>query len=449
LIRNYKNIVVLGAGESGVGAALLAKHYDYKVFVSDFGEIAENYKSELVNHQIEFEENKHSLEKIFQADLIIKSPGVPEKAAIIAAAREKSITIISEIEFASWFTNAKIISITGSNGKTTTTSLIYHILKNAGFRVGLGGNIGFSFARLALNNDLEYIVLEISSFQLDDIKDFKSHIAILLNITPDHLDRYQYKIENYARSKMKIAENQTNDDYFIYNTDDELITSLLPEVSVKGRKIPFSHKIILDHGSWIENNMIKIYLNQHLKVNIDMNILTLIGTHNRYNTMAASAAALSVGVKDEDLRNALSSFQNIEHRLEFVAKIQGKEFINDSKATNVNSVWYALESMVKPVIWIAGGIDKGNNYEELLPLVKEKVKAIVCLGVDNSKINDFFSPYVEFIFDTASMNEAVEISYKIAQPGDVVLLSPACASFDLFKNYEDRGIQFKEAVRNL
>jgi len=449
MIQGIKNIVVLGAGESGTGAALLAKAKGYHVFVSDLQEIKPQFKKELIDNQIEFEQSNHDLNKILSAGLIIKSPGIPDHVEVIVQAHKADIPVVSEIEFASWFSDSIIISITGSNGKTTTTSLIYHILKTAGYNVGLGGNIGHSFARLVLENKYDYCVLEISSFQLDDIIYFRSHIAILLNITPDHLDRYNYKMENYARSKIKIALNQQSSDYFIYNADDELVIKYLSEINSNGKRIPFTQKFMPETGAFTQNEEIIIKSDNQFKVNIDMNILTLIGTHNRYNSMAASAAAYSLGVKDEDIRNALSGFQNIEHRLEFVAKIQGKEFINDSKATNVNSVWYALESMVKPVVWIVGGVDKGNNYDELLDLVRKKVKAIVCLGVDNSRITDYFSPYFEMIFDSSNMNEAVEIAYKVAVPGDVILLSPACASFDLFKNYEDRGDQFKNAVKNL
>ncbi|HPD65269.1 MAG TPA: UDP-N-acetylmuramoyl-L-alanine--D-glutamate ligase [Bacteroidia bacterium] len=449
-LDKVKNIVILGAGESGCGAALLAATKGFRVFVSDAGEIKPEYLKELQENHIDFEQKQHSTEKILGSDLIIKSPGIPEKAEIMQQIRHKGIPVISEIEFASHFTHAKIIGITGSNGKTTTTSLIYHILQTAGLNAGLGGNIGKSFARLLLEKTYDYIVLELSSFQLDDIADFKCHIAVLLNITPDHLDRYHYDIGEYARSKYKIGLNQTENDFFIYNADDKISMDFIGELKKnQAVRLPVTMKFKPETGVYTEENQIIVKTGKQVKTSIDMNILSLVGTHNRYNSMAASAAAKALNIKDEDIREALAGFKNIEHRLEFVARVHGKEFINDSKATNVNSVWYALESMVHPVVWIAGGIDKGNNYAELLDLVKEKVKAIVCLGLDNSKIIDFFSPYVDLIFETDNMQEAVEISYKVADPGDVVLLSPACASFDLFKNYEDRGNQFKEAVRNL
>jgi len=448
-LSGIRRIVVLGSGESGTGAALLARKNGFDVFVSDTGSIKESYKAELVQNGIEYEEGKHDTNKILEADLIIKSPGIPDKAAVMVELSKHDKLIVGEIEFASWFSTAKIISVTGSNGKTTTTMLIYHILKNAGLDVAVGGNTGFSFARRLLERDYEYFVLELSSFQLDNIKEFRSHIAVLLNITADHLDRYHYKMEEYALSKMQISRNQKEDDFFIYDLDDEVTMKYIPRLAGNAQRIPISQDQILTQGVWLEHDDINLYFGKHLKVNIDMNILSLVGKHNRYNSMAASAAAYALDIRDEDIRSSLSSFQNIEHRLEFVAKIQDKEFINDSKATNLNAVWYALESMTKPVVWIVGGIDKGNDYSEVLSLVKSRVKAIVCLGVDNSKIIDFFSEHIEMIFDTTDMTEAVEIAYRIAAPGEVILLSPACASFDLFKNYEDRGAKFKEAVRNL
>lgn len=449
MLEGIKNIVILGAGESGCGAALLGKNKGFNIFVSDAGEIKPDFIKELSENNINFEQNQHSENIILNADLIIKSPGIPEKSNIIRSIRNAKIRVISEIEFASYFTKAKIIGITGSNGKTTTTLLTYHILKTAGLNVGLGGNIGKSFARLILEHDYDFIVLELSSFQLDDISKFRCHIAVLLNITPDHLDRYHYSIAEYALSKLRIGENQKSGDYFIYNADDKVTAEMINHLKGKGIRVPVSLHSELSFGVYAADNKMIINLGNHLKTSIDMNILSLVGTHNRYNSMAASAAAKALNIKDEDIRNALAGFRNIEHRLEFVAKVHGIEFINDSKATNVNSVWYALESMVHPVIWIAGGIDKGNDYTELLDLVKEKVRAIICLGLDNTKIVDFFKPYIEMIFETDNMKEAVEISYKVANQGDVVLLSPACASFDLFENYEDRGNQFKEAVRNL
>ena len=446
---DIKNIVVLGAGESGTSAALLAKKKGYNVFVSDKGNIKDNFRKELSEQGIDFEEGQHDYKKVMQSDLVIKSPGIAENTDIIEEISRRRIPLIGEIEFASYFSKAKIISISGSNGKTTTTLLTYHILKNAGLDVVCAGNMGYSFARSLLERDYEYAVLELSSFQLDNLIFFRSHIAILLNITADHLDRYNYSMEAYALSKMRIGLNQEKQDFFIYNMDDELSRKYLRYRQGKGQKIGMSQEKILSYGIWLDDEEIIVEFSKQLKVNIDMNILTLVGKHNRYNSMAASAAAYALDVKDEDIRSSLSSFQNIEHRLEFVAKIQGKEFINDSKATNMNAVWYALESMSKPVIWIVGGIDKGNDYSEILPLVKSRVKAIVCLGVDNSKIVDYFAEHIEMIFDTTEMSEAVEIAYRLAVQGDVILLSPACASFDLFKNYEDRGDQFKEAVKNL
>jgi UDP-N-acetylmuramoylalanine--D-glutamate ligase len=448
-ITQGKNIVILGAGESGTGAALLAKEKGYDVFVSDAGTMKDTFKEELTKNQISFEESKHSINRILQADLIIKSPGIKEDSKVMQAVFSEGIDVISEIEFASYFSNAKIISVTGSNGKTTTTMLTYHILKNAGLNVTYGGNVGVSFARRIVEDQFDYIVLELSSFQLDYIKHFRSHIAILLNITPDHLDRYNYRLEDYAASKFRIGLNQTKDDFFIYDMDDEISMKYLDQLQTDAQKLPISQDQALDTGAWLENENIKIKINEQLKVDIDMNILSLVGKHNRYNSMAAATAACALELKDDSLRNSLSSFQNIEHRLEFIAKIQGKEFINDSKATNLNAAWYALESMVKPVIWIVGGIDKGNNYDEIMPLVKSKVKGIICLGVDNKKILNAFSKEIEMIFETTSMDDAVEIGYRMATSGEVILLSPACASFDLFKSYEDRGNQFKNAVKNL
>jgi UDP-N-acetylmuramoylalanine--D-glutamate ligase len=448
-ITQGKNIVILGAGESGTGAALLAKEKGYDVFVSDAGTMKDTFKEELTKNQISFEESKHSIDRILQADLIIKSPGIKEDSKVMQAVFSEGIDVISEIEFASYFSNAKIISVTGSNGKTTTTMLTYHILKNAGLNVTYGGNVGVSFARRIVEDQFDYIVLELSSFQLDYIKHFRSHIAILLNITPDHLDRYNYRLEDYAASKFRIGLNQTKDDFFIYDMDDEISMKYLDQLQTDAQKLPISQDQALDTGAWLENENIKIKINEQLKVDIDMNILSLVGKHNRYNSMAAATAACALELKDDSLRNSLSSFQNIEHRLEFIAKIQGKEFINDSKATNLNAAWYALESMVKPVIWIVGGIDKGNNYDEIMPLVKSKVKGIICLGVDNKKILNAFSKEIEMIFETTSMDDAVEIGYRMATSGEVILLSPACASFDLFKSYEDRGNQFKNAVKNL
>jgi UDP-N-acetylmuramoylalanine--D-glutamate ligase len=448
-LKNIRHIAVLGGGESGTGAAILAKKKGYEVFVSDASELKDHFREMLTKHGISFEENEHSEQKIISADLIIKSPGIPDKAPIIKAVKDKGIPVVSEIEFAFHFTKAKIIGITGSNGKTTTTLLTYHIFKNAGVDVACAGNVGNSFAMAICERDYEYIILELSSFQLDDIIDFKCHIAILLNITPDHLDRYHYNMNEYAASKFRIINKQTSGDYFIYDLDDEVTASFLPKYDIKARQIPISQIKKLSTGVYLENEHIKVNINDLKQITIPMNILSLIGTHNRYNSMAATAAASAIDIQDNDIRKSLTNFENIEHRLESVAKIHGTEFINDSKATNINATWYALESMEKSVIWIVGGIDKGNNYDDLKPLVREKVKAIVCLGVDNSKIIEAFEKDIQLIFDTGAMQEAVDIAFRLATEDDVVLLSPACASFDLFKNYEERGKQFKEAVKNL
>lgn len=445
-MENVKKISIIGAGESGVGAAILAKMKNFEVFVSDFNEIKPNYKNELKKYNIEFEEGKHTIEKIINCQLVIKSPGIPNTAPVILEIIKKNIPIISEIEFAAKFTKAKMICITGSNGKTTTTTLTYEIFKNAGYNVGLAGNIGQSFAKQVALNDYDYYVLEISSFQLDEMYDFKANTAILLNITPDHLDRYDHNLENYIKSKLKITQNQQKEDYFIFNIDDKNITDNLP--NLKHKKLPFSlRRQDLEEGAFLYDG--KIILKVGPKT---MELLTqdinLPGKHNIYNSMAAALAAMVNDIKEPIIRQTLKNFKGIEHRLEKVCTIAGIEFINDSKATNVNSVWYALEAMTKPTILILGGIDKGNDYNEILELVKQKVKAIVALGKDNKKIIDFFSPYKP-VHSTKSMSEAVQTAFKIASKGDVVLLSPACASFDLFENYVDRGNQFKNEVRKL
>lgn len=444
------DIVILGAAESGVGAAFLAQKKGLSVFVSDGGKIKEAFKTILQQHHIEFEEGQHSQDRILSASEIIKSPGIPEKASIIKEIRKKGIPIISEIEFACRYTKAKIIAITGSNGKTTTTLLTYHIFKKAGTHVMLAGNVGDSLAKMLANanNDPEYIVLEISSFQLDDIKNFKPHISILLNITPDHLDRYEYKFENYIKSKFNITKNQNEHDYFIYNTDDPVITNYMQEQRINAQKIPFSIKSEQLNGAYVEHQNLCLTV---FKSNFTMSIheLALQGKHNLYNSMAAAVAARIEEVRKPAIRESLSDFKNEAHRMEPVATIGGVEYINDSKATNINSVWFALESMTKPVIWIVGGQDKGNDYSELVDLVKEKVKAIICMGVDNVKIHNAFKEVVTDRFDAKSAYEAVQIANKIGEKGDVVLLSPACASFDLFEDYKDRGNQFKEAVRSL
>jgi UDP-N-acetylmuramoylalanine--D-glutamate ligase len=446
-----KRIVILGSGESGLGSAILAKQKGYDVFVSDKSIIKENYKKQLIEEGILFEEGCHTEEKIINADEVIKSPGIPDKTEIIKKLRLKNIPVISEIEFAGRYTNAKKICITGSNGKTTTTLLTYHILKNAGYNVGLAGNIGKSFALQVAKENFDYYVLELSSFQLDGMFDFTADVAVLLNITPDHLDRYDYKFENYVASKFKITQNQSNKNAFVYCADDTTIQSYMHEQSFAAELIPFSIKKPIDGpGAFLTNNQITLnYKPNQQPLIMTIEQLALQGKHNVYNSMAASLAARVVEVRKEIIRDSLQDFQNIEHRLEFIASINGIEFINDSKATNVNSTWYALESMQKPVVWICGGQDKGNDYNELFELVKEKVKAIVCLGKDNRKIISAFKDAVELIVETDNAQDAVAASYKIGKKGDVVLLSPACASFDLFQNYEDRGMQFKRAVKGL
>lgn len=439
-------IVVLGGGESGFGAAFLAKTKGLEVFLSDKGEIRDNYKQLLIENNIDFEENQHTEEKILAADWIIKSPGIPKKAGIIAKINDKKIRLSSEIEFASAFTNAKIIAITGSNGKTTTTSLIYHILKEAKLNVGLGGNIGTSFAKQVAEENFEYYVLEVSSFQLDDVQNFRPYISMLLNLSPDHLDQYNYNYEEYALAKFKIAENQENDNYFIYNKDDEMSQKLLQELDLKVKLVPFSIKDKLAEGGYVSNGEMKVKLATSFSMQIDE--LALVGNHNVANSLAASIAGKLLNISNENIRNSLMTFQAVEHRLEQFAEIGGVTYINDSKATNVNAAYYALESMHQPTVWILGGVDKGNNYAEIEDLVKRKVKAIICLGLDNQKIIDFFKDKKEFIYSTTSMEEAVKTAKSVAKPGEAVLLSPCCASFDLFSNYQDRGIQFKNEVLN-
>ncbi len=444
-----KNIIVLGAGESGVGAAILAKKKGFDVFVSDFGKIKEKYINVLLHHEINFEEGKHTESIILKADEVIKSPGISDKVAIIKAIENKGIPIIDELEFAARFTNATKICITGSNGKTTTTLLTYHILKNAGFNVGLGGNVGQSFALQVAKNDFDYYVLEVSSFQLDHMYDFRAEIAILTNITPDHLDRYNYQFEDYIRSKFRIAQNQTENDAFIFCADDEATINHIDNYQITAQKYSFSTlKTISGNGAYLENKNIVLNINTK-KITMELETLALQGRHNIYNSMAASVASKILSVRKRIIKDSLSNFDNIEHRLEFIAKVHGVEFINDSKATNVNSTWYALECMTKPTVWIVGGQDKGNDYGTLKQLVKSKVKAIVCLGVDNSKIIQEFSDIVPVIVETKSAKEAVDSAYYLAELDDVVLLSPCCSSFDLFENYEDRGIQFKDAVNEL
>ena len=438
-------IIILGGGESGVGAALLAKKKGMEVFLSDKGSIKDSYKKQLEDAEIEFEEGSHDEERILSADWVIKSPGIPKKADLIKKIKEKGIRLSSEIEFASEFTDAKIIAITGSNGKTTTTSLIYHILKNTGFNVGLGGNIGKSFAKQVAEEQYDYFVLEISSFQLDDIQNFRPYISLLLNLSPDHLDQYNYNYEEYALAKFNIAKNQQNNDFFICNKDDEMSQKLLNRVDINAKKLLFSLNEELEEGGFATNDHIFVKL-EGRSFSMPIGEMSLVGKHNVANCLAASITAKLLNISDNSLVESLKTFQSVEHRLEQFAEIDGVKYINDSKATNVNATYYALESMKTPTIWIVGGVDKGNDYTEIEELVKEKVKAIVCLGVDNKKIIDFFSANKELIYDTSNLEECVKIAKNVAHKGDTVLLSPCCASFDLFKSYEDRGKKFKQAV---
>lgn len=441
-------LVVLGGGESGVGAAVLGLKQGFEVFVSDNGTIKDEYKSVLTERRITFEENLHSEDKILSAGLVIKSPGISDKAPIISTLKKKKRNVISDIEFASRYTNAKTICITGSNGKTTTTLLTYEILKRAGLNVGLAGNVGKSFAWQVAENNFDFYVIELSSFQLDWMFKFRANLAVLLNITPDHLDRYDYKMQNYVDSKFRIVQNQQSDDWFVYCADDSVIEQELKKHEIISKKVPFSINKILNDGGWIDNDIMNLNVNNnHFAMTIFD--LSLQGKHNLFNSMAAGISASILNLRKDDIRECLSDFQGVEHRLERFLRVHNIEFINDSKATNVNSVWYALESMTTPIVWIVGGVDKGNDYSMLFDLVKEKVRAIVCLGKDNSKIISAFKGKVKDIADTKSMDEAVRTAYFLAKKGDTVLLSPACASFDLFNNYEDRGHKFKEAVRNL
>lgn len=438
----------MGAGESGVGAAILAKKEGWTVFVSDFGKIGDDFKKELNQYQIEWEEDGHSTEKILQSDLIVKSPGIPEKAPIIKEIRLKEIKVISEIEFAGYYSTAKTICITGSNGKTTTTLLTHHILKKAGMNVGLAGNIGDSFAKQVAEENYDWYVLELSSFQLDDMYEFKADIAILLNITPDHLDRYDYQMQNYTNSKFRIVQNQTESDWFIYNMDDPIISKEIAQREIKSQMAPFSLKETIEQGGYANEEQLTININKQ-QLTMGIHELALKGKHNAQNSLASGIASRILEIRKEAVRESLSDFVNVEHRLEFVAKVHGIEFINDSKATNVNSTWFALESMEHPTVWIVGGVDKGNDYSELEALVLDKVKAIICLGKDNSKIIEAFQGKIETIVETQSMVEAVAWGYRLASKDENVLLSPACASFDLYENYEERGNEFKKAVRSL
>ena len=442
-------LVVLGGGESGVGTAILGKQKGYDVFVSDFGKIKENYKEVLTINGIAWEDEKHTEELILNADVVMKSPGIPEKAPIVKKLIEKGISVISEIEFAAQFTNATTVGITGSNGKTTTTLLTYHLLKQGGLNVGLAGNIGKSFAWQVAENKYDIYVLELSSFQLDGIINYKPHIAILTNISPDHLDRYNYDYGLYINSKFRITKNQTESDYLIYDNEDEAIRNWLNKNTIKANKVPFSLLTIPEkEGGYLEDNIMNTKINNDT-FTMPINELALEGKHNIKNAMAATTVAQLLNIRKQTIRESLTNFQGAEHRLEKVLKIQGVQYINDSKATNVNSVFYALDSMTTPTVWIVGGVDKGNDYDELMPLVREKVKAIVCLGVDNTKISNAFNNVVDVMVETTSMSEAVQIAQRLAEKGDTVLLSPACASFDLFENYEDRGNQFKQAIYNL
>lgn len=442
-------LVILGAGESGVGAAMLGRKKGYAVFVTDAGKIKPQFEKELKTEKIEFEQGSHNMERILSAKEIIKSPGIPEKTEVMKKIRAKGIPVISEIEFAARYTKAHLIGITGSNGKTTTTLLTGHILKKAGINVAIGGNVGKSFARLVADGqEYDHYVLELSSFQLDDIQNLHLHISVLLNITPDHLDRYEYKMENYVNSKFRITRNQTSSDAFIYCMDDTEILKALPHQHVSATHYPFSLSQKPGTVAWLTNNELIINLN-HNRFSMYIHDLALKGKHNAYNSMASGIAARLLDIRKEGIRESLSDFQNVEHRLEFVARIHDIEFINDSKATNVNSTWYALESIAKPIVLILGGVDKGNDYTVLADLVRQKVTAIICLGKDNVKIHEAFKGIITEIHDAASAEEAVALGYRFAKPEQVVLLSPACASFDLFENYEERGRKFKDAVRAL
>lgn len=441
-------LVVLGGGESGVGTAILGKKKGYDVFVSDFGKIKEKYKEVLLNNGIDFEDEQHTEDLILNADVVMKSPGIPEKVSIVKKLIEKGVPVISEIEFAAPFTKATTIGITGSNGKTTVTMLTYHLLKSAGLNVGLGGNIGKSFAWQVADESFDSYVLELSSFQLDGIVDYKPHIAIITNISPDHLDRYDYKYENYIASKFRITMNQTEEDYLIYDADDEAISNWLKNNKTKAKLIPFSLTKTFSEGAFIKNNIMEVSINQE-EFKMDTESIALEGKHNMKNAMAATSVAKLMQIRKATIRESLSNFQGVEHRLEKVLKIQNVQYINDSKATNVNATFFALDSMNAPTVWIVGGVDKGNDYNELMSLVREKVKAIICLGIDNKKIIDAFGNVVDMMVEVTNMNDAVRMAQRLSEKGDAVLLSPACASFDLFENYEDRGRQFKQAVQNL
>ena len=441
-------IVILGGGESGVGSAVLAKVKGFDVFLSDMGKISDEYAQMLEKWEIPFEQGYHTEELILNADEVIKSPGIPSTAPMVRKIEEKGIGVISEIEFAGRYDNAKKICITGSNGKTTTTSLIYHLLCQAGLNVGLGGNIGKSYAYQVATEKFDIYVLELSSFQLDNMYDFKADIAIITNITPDHLDRYAYKMENYVKAKFRVTRNMSSDDCFIFCSDDEITVNHLNQIVMKAKMLPFTQKTKVDQGAYVDGDRMIVRFKEE-ECDMYLQELALGGKHNIYNSMAAALAAKAMDIDNEVIRDGLATFQAVEHRLEKVLSIKDVLYINDSKATNVDAAWYALECQTRPVVWIAGGTDKGNDYSTLVPLVKEKVKALICMGVDNAKLHESFDSHVKWTYDVRSAEEAVKLADSIAAPGDVVLLSPCCASFDLFKNYEDRGRKFKEAVRNL
>jgi len=443
-----KKLVVLGAGESGVGTAILGIKKGFEVFVSDFGKIKEKYKQVLLHHEILWEEEGHSETDILSADIVMKSPGIPDSAAIIIKLKEKGVPIISEIEFASKFTNATIIGITGSNGKTTVATMTYQILKDGEMNVALGGNIGDSFAKEVAEKEHENYVLELSSFQLDGIEGFAPHISVLTNLSPDHLDRYDNDFSKYIDSKFRIVMNQTSEDYFIYDADDERIQNWLSKHTIKPQLLPFSVKQQLEKGTFIKDKELIITID-NTKFTMPIAKLGLQGQHNVKNAMAASTASMLLNIRKETIRRSLENFQGVEHRLENVLKINNVKYINDSKGTNINATYYALDSMETQTVWIVGGVDKGNEYSELFSLVNEKVKAIICLGLDNEKIISAFGNVVDIMVETHSMRDAVQVAYRLSEKGDTVLLSPACSSFDLFENYEDRGRQFKDAVRNL
>ena len=443
-----KRLVILGGGESGVGTAILGKKKGYDVFVSDFGKIKDNYKEVLIINGIAFEDGKHTESLVLNADVVMKSPGIPDKSPIVQKLLERKIRVISEIEFAQQYTTATTIGITGSNGKTATTMLTYHLLKSAGLNVGLGGNIGKSFAWQVADDRYDCYVLELSSFQLDGIVDYRPHIAVITNISPDHLDRYDYKYENYIDAKFRVTMNQTEDDFLIYDADDAVIEAWLKNNKTKAQQIPFSISKSTGMAAFIKQNTMEININNEEFI-MDTADLALEGKHNMKNAMAATSVAKLMQIRKATIRESLSNFQGVEHRLEKVLKIQNVQYINDSKATNTNATFYALDSMSTPTVWIVGGVDKGNDYAELMQLVREKVKAIICLGMDNKKIIDAFGNVVDVMIEVHSMNDAVKMAQRLTEKGDTVLLSPACASFDLFDNYEDRGRQFKQAVQNL